>query len=75
MRTAVIKFNTETDRVRGFHELATHFRVSSLGARLYCVPLESLEHLDAQHISCRRATDDEVLAANGSVRNLVTAVL
>lgn len=75
MHTACIKFNAEADRVRGFHELATHFRVTSLPGHIYAVPLASLDHLDALHISYRRASDEELIAANGQIRNPVAAVL
>jgi len=75
MQTAYIKFNSESDRVRGFYELATRFRVSSLPDQIYSIPVVSLHHLDAQHIGYRRATDDEIAAANDKIRNPSALVL
>ena len=60
MHTLFIRFLSEDDRRRGFYELITHSRVSSLPGGLYQVPTEALRLLDDQHISFRRATDAEV---------------
>jgi hypothetical protein len=35
MQTVYIKFLTETDRARGFFELAKHSRISSLRGQVY----------------------------------------
>ena len=75
MQTAFISFLTEDDRVRGFHELATRARIGSFPGRIYQVPMEALQLLDDQHISYRRATDEEVKAAHDQVRNPAPAIL
>lgn len=75
MDTIFIKFATEEDRVRGFYELATRARVGSFPDLIYQVPLDSLRILEEQQISYRRATDAEVEAAHGQVRNPSPAVL
>ena len=75
MQTIFIRFLTHEDRVRGFYELATRARVSSLPGELYQVPLEALRLLEEQHIAYRRATDVEVKEAHDQVRNPSPAVL
>lgn len=75
MQTVFIRFLTNEDRVRGFYELATRSRVSSLPSQVYQVPIEALRLLDDQHVAYRRATDTEVKAAHGQVRNSAPAVL
>ena len=75
MQAAFIKSSTQDDRVRGFYELATRARVSSLPGEVYQVPIEALRLLEAQHIAYRRATDAEVKAAHDQVRNPAPAVL
>ena len=62
MQTIFIRFLTQEDRVRGFYELATRARISSLPGEMYHVPIEALRLLDDQHIAYRRATDAEVAA-------------
>ena len=57
MQTVFIRFATEEDRVRGFYQLATRFRIGSFPGQIYQVPLEALRILDEQHITYRRATD------------------
>lgn len=69
MQTIFIKFSTETDRVRGYYELARHARLGSLPDEVYQVPLEALKILEAENISYRRATDAEVKNAHAQVRN------
>jgi hypothetical protein len=59
MNTVFLKFSSQEDRVRGFYELATRARVSSLPDEIYQVPIEALKLLDDQHIGYRRATDAE----------------
>jgi hypothetical protein len=59
----------------GFYELATKARVGSLPGEVYQVPVEALRLLAEQHIAYRRATDVEVKAAHGQVRNPAPAVL
>ena len=61
--------------MRGFFELATRARISSLPGEIYQVPIEALRLLDDQHIGYRRATDAEVKAAHDQVRNPTPAVL
>ena len=75
MHSLFIRFLTEDDRVRGFYELVTRSRVSSLPGGLYQVPAEALRLLEDQHISFRRATDAEVKDAHDQVRNPAPAVL
>ena len=75
MQTVFIRFLSESDRTRGFYELARRARVSSLPDQIYQVPIDALPILDDQHISYRRATDAEVKAANDQVRNPSPAVL
>jgi hypothetical protein len=75
MHSLFIRFLSEDDRVRGFYELITRSRVSSLPGGLYQVPIEALRLLDEQHISFRRATDAEVKDAHDQVRNPAPAVL
>jgi hypothetical protein len=75
MQTVFIRFSTQEDRVRGFYELATRAHISSLPGEVYQVPIGALRLLDDQHVAYRRATDDEVKAANDQVRNPATAIL
>lgn len=75
MQTVFIRFNSAGDRTRGFYELATRARVSSLPGEVYQVPIDALKMLDDQHIGYRRATDVEVQAAHDQVRNPSPAVL
>jgi len=75
MQTIFIRFLTHEDRVRGFYELATRARISSLPGELYQVPIEALRLLEEQHIAFRRATDVEVKEAHDQVRNPAPAVL
>ena len=75
MQTVFISFLTEDDRSRGFYALATHARIGSFPGRIYQVPIDALPLLDDQHISYRRATDEEVKAAHDQVRNPTPAVL
>ena len=75
MQTVFIRFPTQEDRVRGFYELATRAHISSLPGEVYQVPIDALALLDDQHVSYRRATDDEVKAAHDQVRNPAPAVL
>jgi hypothetical protein len=75
MKTVFIRFLSESDRARGFYELARRSRVSSLPDQVYQVPIEALSLLDDQHINYRRATDAEVKAAHDQVRNPSPAVL
>ena len=60
MQTVLIRFLTQEDRIRGFYELATRSRVSSLPGERYQVPIEALRLLDDRHIAYSRATDAEV---------------
>ena len=69
MQTIYIKFLTQDERVRGFYELATRSRISSLPCEVYQVPLDALKILEDQHIGYRRATDTEVKDAYDQVRN------
>jgi hypothetical protein len=62
MQTTLIRFLTQEDRVRGFYELATRARCSSLPGEVYQVPIDALRLLDDQQIAYRRATDAEVVA-------------
>ena len=75
MQTIFIRFLTQEDRVRGFYELATRARISSLPGEMYQVPIEALRLLEDQHIAYRRATDAEVKEAHDQVRNPAPAVL
>lgn len=75
MPTVFIRFQTQEDRVRGFYELATRARISSLPGEVFQVPIDALRLLEAQHIGYRRATDAEVKAAHDQVRNPSPAVL
>ena len=75
MRSVFIRFVSEEDRVRGFATLAKRARISSLPGQVYQVPIEGLGLLESEHISYRRATDDEVKAANDQVRNPAAPLL
>jgi hypothetical protein len=75
MQTVFIRFLTQEDRVRGFYELATRSRFSSLPGEIYQVPIEALRLLESQHIAYRRATDAEVKAAHDQVPNPSLAAL
>jgi hypothetical protein len=75
MQMVYIRFLTEQDRIRGFSGLAKQSRVGSLPGHVYQVPIDSLKFLDGQHIGYRRATDEEVQAANDQIRNPAPAVL
>jgi hypothetical protein len=75
MHTVFIRFSTQEDRVRGFYELATRAHISSFPGEVYQVPIEALRLLDDQHVTYRRATDDEVKTAHDQVRNSASAVL
>jgi hypothetical protein len=75
MQTIFIRFVTEADRIRGFAALAKRTRISSLPGQVYQVPIDGLSQLESEHINYRRATDDEVKAANDQVRNTVAPVL
>lgn len=75
MQSVFIRFLTQEDRVRGFYELATRSRVSSLPGEVYQVPIDAIRLLEAQYIGYRRATDAEVKAAHDQVRNPAPAVL
>jgi hypothetical protein len=75
MQTVFIRFLSESDRTRGFYELARRARVSSLPGQVYQVPIEALRLLDDQQINYRRATDAEVKDSHDQVRNPSPAVL
>jgi hypothetical protein len=75
MQTIFIRFLTQEDRVRGFYELATRARISSLPGQTYQVPIDALRLLEEQHIGYRRATDAEVKEAHDQVRNPTPAIL
>lgn len=60
MQTVFIKFLAHEDRVRGFYEMATRSRISSLPGEIYQVPLDAIKLLEDQGIGYRRATDAEV---------------
>ncbi|MBI4552267.1 MAG: hypothetical protein HY710_08390 [Candidatus Latescibacteria bacterium] len=75
MNLVYIKFNNRDDQVHGFYELATKARVTSLRDGLYGVPLTALALLDAQHLSYRRATDEEIAQAHAQIRTPVAPVL
>ena len=60
MNTVYIKFNSREHQVKGYYELATKASVSSIPDGIYIVPVRALSILDEQHISYRRATDEEV---------------
>lgn len=75
MQTIFIRFLTQEDRARGFYELATRARISSLPGETYQVPIEALRLLEDQHIAYRRATDAEVKDAHDQVGSPAPAVL
>jgi hypothetical protein len=75
MRSVYIRFTSKEDRTRGFYALAKNARISSLPGEIYQVPRESLDLLDAERVSYRRATDAEVEAAHGQIRNPSPTVL
>ena len=68
MKTIYIKFNSRAEQVRGFYQLATRAWVTSLPDEIYKVPIDSLQILDTQYISYRRATDKEVAKAHDKIR-------
>lgn len=61
MNTVCIKFNSREHQVRGYYELATKSRVSSLPNGVYIVPVKALSILDEQHISYSRVSNPEVI--------------
>ena len=75
MQTVYIKFLSNDDRVRGFYELMTRARVSSLPDEVYQVGIEALKLLENQQIAYRRATDQEVKDAHDQVRSPTPTVL
>jgi hypothetical protein len=75
MQTVFVRFITEEDRARGFAKLAKRARISSLPGQVYQIAIDSLTLLESDHIKYRRATDDEVKAANDQVRNSAASVL
>jgi hypothetical protein len=75
MQTVFIRFVTENDRARGFAAMAKRSRISSLPGQVYQIPIDGLTLLESEHINYRRATDDEVKAANDQVRNSAASVL
>jgi hypothetical protein len=75
MQTVYIRFLTEEDRVRGSYELIRHSRVGSFPGQVYKIPMAALKLLEDLHIDFREATDAEVRAANGQVRNTCPALL
>jgi hypothetical protein len=75
MKTIYIKFNSRAEQVRGFYQLATRAWVTSLPDEIYKVPIDSLQILDNQYISYRRATDEEVAKAHDKIRNPFAFVL
>ena len=75
MKTVYIKFNTRDDEVRGFYQLVTKARVTGLPDGIYSVFFDSLHILDAQHISYRRARDEEVAKAHDKIRNPFALIL
>lgn len=75
MQSVFIRFTTEEDRARGFASLAKRARISSLPGQVYQIPIDGLTLLESEHINYRRATDDEVKAANDQVRNSAASVL
>lgn len=75
MHSMYIKFSTESDRAKGFLELAKRSRIGSLPSQIYQVSLDALKSLDEMHIDYRRATDAEVKAAHDQVRFRSLAVL
>ncbi len=75
MQTVYIKFLSRDDRVKGFYELITRARVSSLPGEVYQVAIDALKLLENQQIGYRRATDREVQDAHDQVRNPTPTVL
>ena len=75
MHTIYVKFLSGEDRTRGFFELATRARISSLPGEVYQIPMESLKLLDDKGIGYRRATDVEVKQAHDQVRNPAPSLL
>src|SRR5207244_6657193 len=69
MQTVCIRFLSQEDRVRGFYQLATRARISSLPDGIYQVPIDTLQLLEQQQIAYRRATDAEATAAHDQVRH------
>ena len=75
MNIIYIKFQSKEDQVKGYYQLAVKHRVLSLPNEVYGVTLPGLQFLDELHISYRRATDDEVTASHGQIRNPSPLVL
>jgi hypothetical protein len=75
MQSVFIRFVSEDDRTRAFATMAKRSHISSLPGQVYQVPIDGLSLLESEHISYRRATDDEVKAANDQVRNSSASVL
>src|ERR1043166_5998423 len=60
MQSIYIKFASETDRARGFLELAKHSGIISLPGQVYQVRREALPVLKKNRINYRKATIAEV---------------
>lgn len=75
MQSVFIRFVSEDDRTPGFATMAKRSRISSLPRQVYQVPIDGLTLLESEHINYRRATDEEVKAANDQVRNSAASVL
>ena len=75
MNAACVKFSSREDQVRGFYELATRARVTSLPGGIYSIPASALALLDSEGIAYQRATESEVEEANGQIRNPVAVIL
>jgi hypothetical protein len=75
MQTVFIRFVTDEDRARGFATLAKRGRVTSLPGQVFEVPADGLQLLEYEHVKYRRATDAEVKAVSGQMRNPAGPVL
>lgn len=75
MHTAYIKFDDRENEVKGYYELATKAKVSSIPDGIYIVPVQALSILNEQYISYRRVTDEEVEHAYAQIRNPAAPVL
>ena len=71
----LIKFLTRDQEARAVCELGDRFRVHRFKGRIYSVPSEGMEWLRQAGIPYLEATDEEVEAAVGSVRNPVAAAV
>ena len=71
----LIRFFTREQEARAVCELSEQFRIHRFRGRIYSVPAAGLNWLEQAGIPYQEATDEEVEAAIGSVRNPAAAAV